>query len=306
MKYDFIAISDLHLRDDVPKCRTDDFKQVQNLTLYKIYEIAQHNGYCPILIAGDIFHKWNPSLSLVRETFIALNREENIKIFAVAGQHDLPNHNIDLIDKTGLGLLCQFIDIVGDFACFVGDKSYWGCSWDGEINKDICKNNKNVLIVHKLLWHKNKPFPEATQDSSAEVFMKKHPEFKVIISGDNHETFVVKTDNQLLINCGSCTRQKADQIDHIPKAFGVNVDTLEYEEILLPDQERDAVTRIYIEEEKERDEKIDKFVSTLVMIDEKIGLSFRENILHFISSNDIIDVVKSKILESLENKNVEN
>ena len=97
-KADLIFTADWHIRPDTPMCRKDDFIATMKYKILFVFKLAQvHN--CPIVIAGDLGHRpgdrnW-PNWLL--EWFInAAARTAGLTIYAVPGQHDLPNHSLDL------------------------------------------------------------------------------------------------------------------------------------------------------------------------------------------------------------------
>ncbi len=93
---DLILTADWHLRDETPPCRIDDFQQAQ---WDKINEVSslQRKYNCPVLHAGDLFHYWKPSPWLISKAI----QELPGRFFSVAGQHDLPQHSLDLLNKSG-------------------------------------------------------------------------------------------------------------------------------------------------------------------------------------------------------------
>jgi len=97
---DRILTSDLHLREDAPICRTDDFWKAQWIKVNFIKKL-QEKYQCPVLCAGDVFHHWKPSPYLISEAIKYLPNDFK----AIYGQHDLPQHNIQLHHKSGLDTL---------------------------------------------------------------------------------------------------------------------------------------------------------------------------------------------------------
>ena len=95
-----ILTADIHLRDDIPVCRTDDFILTQAKKLDFISALQKQHS-CPVLMAGDIFHKWKASPYLL--AFAIEHFPKNS--IAIAGQHDLPQHNFSNFDKSGLHVL---------------------------------------------------------------------------------------------------------------------------------------------------------------------------------------------------------
>ena len=66
-----ILCSDLHLREDVPICRTDDYISAQWKKMDFIAELQlKHN--CPVLCGGDFFDYWKPSPKLLSSAIMSI------------------------------------------------------------------------------------------------------------------------------------------------------------------------------------------------------------------------------------------
>ena len=97
-----ILTSDWHLREDTPICRTDDYWNAQWKKVNFISKL-QEKYDCPVIHAGDLFDKWKPSPWLLSTTISILPK----KFYTIFGQHDLPQHSLDLEHKSGINTLRQ-------------------------------------------------------------------------------------------------------------------------------------------------------------------------------------------------------
>jgi hypothetical protein len=84
-----LAISDMHLTERAPVCRAErtEWFKVQEQVLGEVSEL-QRSYNCPVLIAGDVFNKWDSSAWLIN--FALVHMPKNC--YAIPGNHDLPNH----------------------------------------------------------------------------------------------------------------------------------------------------------------------------------------------------------------------
>ena len=107
----FIFTSDIHLQEDAPICRTDDYFNAQCKKLEWLKGIKEEHE-AVILDAGDIFSKCYPSHWLVSKAIQMLPKG----MITVPGNHDLPRHSLDLIDKSGLWVLneAKILDVLLD------------------------------------------------------------------------------------------------------------------------------------------------------------------------------------------------
>lgn len=109
MKPTAILTADWHLRDTQPICRTDDFWESQWIKAYYISAI-QKRYKCPVIHAGDLFHTWKTSPYLLSASIaffsqLELGDEEGPAFLTVYGNHDLPQHSMELAQRSGMHTL---------------------------------------------------------------------------------------------------------------------------------------------------------------------------------------------------------
>src|SRR5574340_1557557 len=100
MKPDAIFTADIHLREDVPSCRLDDFWETQARKIKWLCNLQKKHD-CPIVDAGDLFPKWRASNYLARWSILNLPEE----MITLWGNHNIPYHNMELYEKSILGVL---------------------------------------------------------------------------------------------------------------------------------------------------------------------------------------------------------
>jgi len=297
-----ILLADTHIRETQPLCRIDDYFEAQREKWDFIDEI-QHKYNIPILIAGDLFDKWKPSPKLL--TWCIDNLPDNI--IAIPGQHDLPNHNISLLDKSGLQTLdsAGVIQIIKNLCLKIKIKglnlnihAYPFGSEIGSLNGTFKRQNntKNIALMHYFTYKENK-FP-GCNTYSANKLLKKMKGYDLIVVGDNHQSFIAEEDNRLLVNPGSLMRMKSDQIDYKPRLFLYYAEDNSVEAIDIPIKEN-VISRIHIDKSKNSDEKIEAFVDS-VKNQGEIGLNFKENLKDYFLNNKEKDSVKNIIWGSME------
>lgn len=279
-----ILTSDWHLRETTPVCRTDDFWTTQMNKINFIYSL-QRKHKCPVLHAGDLFHHWKPSPYLL--SMVIGNLPDQFA--TVYGQHDLPQHSLDLKDKSGIYVLESAIWVT------VLD----GCSW-GQLPEapSIEIGGRKILVWHNFTYIGKDPWPGCNAPK-AYALLEKYKQFDLIVTGDNHQSFTFRSPNgNLLVNPGSLTRQDADQIDFQPKVYLYYAETNEVEVVEIP-IEMGVITRDHIEKVQERDDRIDAFVSSL-NTDFSATISFEKNMEMFLQTNRIRKDVKDIIYKSME------
>lgn len=298
-----ILCSDIHLRETTPECRTDNFMEAQARKLNWL-KALQEKYNVPILCGGDLFTHWKPSPFLLAWAF----RNLPDGIISIPGQHDLPAHNLDNIDRSGIQVLADAgkIKLITDseYAYTVGklhDKFYcggfpWGC--------ELTSIESNMLGAYVALIHygvyESKPHYPGAENSggTAKSVIKKMPGFDLIVSGDNHLTFTCEHNDQILVNPGSFMRTTAAQADHKPCVFLWDAETNTVEKVFIP-IENGVVSREHIDVGTERDERLEAFVSRLDHNIE-LGISFRTNLRNYIAKNSISKEVTNLIWGSLD------
>ena len=284
-KPDLILCSDMHLREDTPTCFTGDFQKEQWIAMDFISDL-QEKYDCAVIHAGDLFHHWKPSPWLLSITIQHLPKE----FYTIYGQHDLPQHNWELRDKSGIYTL----EKAG--ALEVLSFTHYGQLPDKKLEMIYTDWFRNKILVWHYLTYIEKPFPGA-KDGNAMSILKKYPNFDLIVTGDNHQSFTVEYQGRRLVNPGSMTRQSADQIDFKPCIYLWYAEDNSVQQVFLPIQEG-AVTREHIEHKEERDGRIDAFISKMVD-DWQVKLSFEDNLKEYFAVNDTDEEIKEIIYKSI-------
>ncbi len=279
-----ILTGDWHLRDDQPVCRTDDFQKSQWRKVDFIADLQRQYG-CPVIHSGDLFNHWKPSPYLITQTIRHLPKD----FYTVYGNHDLPQHNLELAERCGINVLKESGKLR------VLDGTHWGQT--PKMLRFDFSFTQNMLVWHVMTWQKELPWPGCT-DAPALELLKNHPEYALIVTGHNHKSFTAGLRGRLLVNPGAITRQAADQADFKPAVYlwygGVNM----VEKVELP-IEQGVVTREHIDIREQRDERIAAFVDRLDD-DWEVSMSFEENLERFRATNNIRESVMRIIYESLE------
>ena len=249
-------------------------------------ELQKEHG-CPVLHGGDLFHHWKPSPRLLSETMIFLPKDFR----TVYGQHDLPQHNLKEQYRSGIYAL----EVAGKLEVLSG--THWGQdpSASGTVRRNGVK--RNILVWHKMVWQGKRLWP-GQKDPSSIAILKKYPEYDLILTGDNHKPFVEELDGRLLVNPGSLMRQSADQIDYRPRIYLYDAESNTVVPEYLP-IEKDAVSRLHLEEKFEREDRIEAFISKL-QGEWDAGLSFETNLKRFYDANKVRDVTKGIISKALD------
>jgi DNA repair exonuclease SbcCD nuclease subunit len=282
---DAILTADWHLREDTPICYLGDYQSDQWEAVDFIANL-QAIYKCPVLCSGDLFDHWKPSPYLLSKAIEHLPDQ----FYTVYGNHDLPQHNLELAHKSGIYTLEQAkvlsteppIDSTIDF-----------CSWN-QLPHQVEPGGK--LLWHVFNWQAKLPWPGCT-DASAASLLRKYP-YDLIVTGDNHKPFVEEYKGRILVNPGSLMRMDADQIDHKPRIYLWYADTNTVEPVYIPIKDG-VISREHLEVKEERDKRIEAFVSQLNG-DWKASVTFEENLEIFERENKVKKPIMELVYKSLE------
>ena len=301
-----ILTSDIHLREDTPVCRTDDVLATMVRKLAWLKELQQKCGGVPILDAGDLFHQWKPSPGLL--SFAIQNLPKSF--YTVPGNHDLPQHSMDLLWKSGLWTLyvgghinVYYEDVGATFENFHVQAMQWGGKLSPEVLKEfddrLLKGKRRILLYHGLVYD-SPPWPGAEKEGdSGSGFLKKVPGFDLIVSGHYHRSFVAQYNNRLLINPGGIMRMTADEADRQPEVYIWYAEDNSVEAVPVP-IEQGVVVADHLVQQKEKDQRMEAFLSRLGGGDIELGLSFRENLTRYMAQNEIRKGVQDVVWGSME------
>jgi len=290
-----IFCSDFHLREDTPVCWIGDFQEEQ-WTGVDFISRLQREYNCIVIHAGDLFNHWKPSPWLLRMTIKHLPDQ----FYTVYGQHDLPQHNLELTDKCGIDVLKAAGKLKVLNGCHYGQEpkgDLFDSVWWETSDTFFPMNYKRKILVWHHLTYVIPPFPGA-KDGQAKGILRKYPQYDLIVTGDNHQSFYDTYEGRLLVNPGSLTRQKADQINYRPRVFLWYEETNSVKAVYIPIKEG-VISREHLDREVQRDKRIEAFISRLDK-DWDAGVSFEQNLEEFKRTNDVRESIMNIIYKSIE------
>lgn len=243
-----ILTGDWHLRENIPECRMDNFWETQWKKVDFIAKL-QYTYNCPIVHSGDLFNSWKPSPYLLASTIAHMPKQ----FYTVYGNHDLPQHSLELSNKCGIEVLKQSGHLT------VLDGVHWKKE-PGEITYDLGLKRK-VLFWHVMTYTGGTPWPGCI-DLRADEVLQKYNGYDLIVTGHNHKPFTAQWEGRLLVNPGSITRQKADQMNAQPCVYLWYEETNTVKPVYLPIDDN-VVSKEHIKRKETHDERLYTFVQKL-------------------------------------------
>ena len=298
----FILTADWHLRSQRPRCRLDDnWLETQKNALAQIAAYAGQYEADGVFAVGDIFHSTNETtneiIGLVQE-FALMLCDLDTSLYLLAGNHDLPQHNLENIHRSAFSILLNSKNIF-----HIRDSDYFAEYGYKHSASDfgVCDENAQVIFKHVLCFPENEKIPPGSTIVRPSELYALYGNAKYIFTGDYHRQFVYVKGKKKLFNPGCLLRQAADMIDYEPSVFLIDADKNgEFTHTICPihDNER-LVTDLYLEKEEERNDRIDAFIER-IKDNEKISFDFVENVHNSIQKNKMSENIKKRILELLE------
>jgi len=153
--------------------------------------------------------------------------------YSVPGNHDLPNHNILDIHRSGYETLVYQEKLIPLYHIGrdIGVTSYKynrtihvrGFPF-GKLREisakalDLPKKGLKIAVAHEYVWRSGKNNPaKASDDSQVKVIAKQLKGFDTLLVGDNHIPFFCRVGDLYIWNGGTFIRRRADEIKIKPR-----------------------------------------------------------------------------------------
>ena len=308
-----ICAGDLHIRANRPVSRKDDYYFAQFEKFGHLLDTAENfireGEEVAILQPGDFFDTQVPYKVLADIGEMIGRRRDfgyHFPIFVVFGQHDMAYRNIRntplyVLDLLGVVQRAMHPSIIQTHSG--EDVNIYGVDWGEDIPEPETEGF-NVLLIHKMITKGGPLFPGQKDYEDAEVFLRKMVGmgYSLVVSGDNHQTFVVERKKGVLVNAGSMMRMSIDQADHKPCFFIFDTETREIEKRdfgwVFPAEEVFDFER----QERKRAQVNFEFLDRIYSGKEvELGLDFQGELLRRAKDVGLEDLIKS-ILEEVSDE----
>jgi len=209
-----IFISDLHLSLTAPIWRSEEpnWFEAMERPLKEIRDLQEEYDI-PVFCAGDIFHVYYCTPELINFALEALPE----RLYAIPGNHDLPDHNLNELRRSAFWTLVQSHKITC-LAEYETADYYMNLVPYGQAIKpppDRVQDKTRILLTHRYVWIDGFNYKGATEESRAsnqkDVFS-----YDISVFGDNHTPFTIRNKSHLLWNCGTIIRRRKDEGTYKP------------------------------------------------------------------------------------------
>lgn len=287
-----IVTADWHLRSQLPRCRKDE-----NWIETQKKMIEQVSEYCKkyksdLFIVGDIFHSHSETtvevIQIVQNLAKKL-KKLGLKLYLLAGNHDLLYHSSENIEKSAVGILLK------------SDNIFPISSYSDEIsagNFDEETENKKIIFKHVLVFPDVKSLPPNVDAITAKELLSEYSNAEWIFTGDMHKNFHYEKNGRHVVNPGCLIREVSDMKDYENGVYFVDTESEIVEWLKIKDDE-EFIDDSYILKEKEKTERIEKFANKLKETKD-ISLDFVSNVESAINQNKLSSELVETIEELLE------
>ena len=294
-----IFCADKHLQHKAPIWRSaePDWYEAMKRPLMELKEL-QKRYECPILCAGDIFDNWNSPPELIN---FAL--EYMPFIYAIPGQHDLPNHNIDEIGKSAFWTLVKATQIehsaslsnVASSELTIHSYPYGKVITPISIDSEFTQ----LLLAHQYVWIPDFDYQGAPVENRLDKMKHQLKGYDVAVFGDNHKGFLTTAGKTTVFNCGTLMRRKSDEVDYRPMVGLLLSDgkiKIHYMDIskdkYLTIKNDNMITKL-------DDLKISDFVKELEKLG-STGLDFEEAVNRYFEMNKVARKTRQILLKAIK------
>ena len=288
-----IATADWHIRATRPRCRIDeDWMQTQRKALQQLVKIAKEKE-APVFVVGDLFNSNSDTtfecIQMVQQTADQLG-----ELYVLAGNHDLPYHSSENIEKSAIGVLLNsqnIFSIKNYMEHLLYDFS--ASNFDEEDNKAA-----EIVFKHVLCFPDVKSLPPNVDALTAKDLLSEFKNAQWIFTGDYHHNFHYEKNGRHVINPGCLLRQASDFKDYECGVYYVDTENEIVEFIPIIDNEQ-FIDDSYILKQEEREERIEKFVDKLKDT-KNVSLDFIDNVHKAIAANKLSEEMINMLEELLE------
>lgn len=224
-----VLCGDLHLSHTAPAIRAEKgegWYSVMKGYLEQLQKLADLNYNVPIVCAGDIFDRWDSPPQLINFAISALP-----VIWAVPGQHDLQNHNLQLIHHSAYWTLVE-AGIINHLSenhprCTNTRLELTGFPWGTELQKaknQHINSRVKVAVVHKYVWYSQAKHFKAKEEDHIEKLTSLDG-FDAVLFGDNHQFWTTRRKPtapggwgpKCFFNSGTLIRRKSHEVSYEPR-----------------------------------------------------------------------------------------
>lgn len=307
---DVLAIlsSDWHLSEHAPVARSAEkcWFAAMERPINEIKGLMDKYN-CHLIVAGDLFDKFGPSPTLLNWCLDVLP-----EMYAIPGQHDLPHHRYEDIERSAFQTLVKahiILSLKPGVEVYPGRKLIlWGVPWGYDLVniKPSFAGDPwiKLAVLHRYVWDKGNKHPGATQEQHVSALREEliRNGYTHAVIGDNHKGFLSGIEVPIF-NCGTLMRRKADERDYRPWVGLLHADGSITPHCLDCSEDKWIAEPLNSEmlQRSENAEDMQALIDELNAT-EQCALTFAGALLEYMESHKVSPAVRDIIVKSLEGK----
>jgi hypothetical protein len=295
-----LATGDWHLWDVPPVYRESepDWWAAMQRPIDQIKAVWRKYHEPPILFGGDLFDRWKASPELINWALKHLP-----PMYAVAGNHDLPNHRYEDVHKSAYWTMVEagrLVDLKPGFPHPLNGLTIHGFPYGVPI-KSIASHmidGFNVALIHSYVWRKNHGYTGAPEDRRVSQWERKLSNFSHAFFSDNHSAFDYQGADTLVVNSGCIMRRRRDESGYEPRLWALYDDGEVHGHVL------DCSQDCYSERGETSGAKLpevdaEKLIESLKGLQQKTKIDFQETCRQVMRTMQVGQDVEERVLEAL-------
>lgn len=240
--------SDLHLSARRPLCRIDaDWVATQKARLNELCSKSEEMHCDALIIAGDVFDTPTVDPEILSLIINAANKAG--RCFMIAGNHDLPYHNTAYMERSSFGVLRAMSNCMSSISMPDEVISYGGVTISGN-HYGESGSQANVVALHTFAVENESKRPPFHESITADELLARYPDARLIVVGDNHESWTVTKGGRSVVNCGCFIRRNVKELDYTPCFYVWDSEDESIRRIAFTD-DRDSIDASYIAQANE-------------------------------------------------------
>lgn len=293
-----IVCSDLHFSSQCPVARSAEpcWYEAQRRPIRQLVEL-QKNLQVPIFCAGDVLDKWNVNPELLN--FLI---DELPPMYSICGQHEMPNHAMSELHRSGYWTLVQAGKLVHlSRVTLVKGITIHPFPWGVDVlplkTTDERPGSTHIALIHSYIWKDGFGYPGAPEEKRAKSYRAKLVGYDAAVFGDNHQGFYIESPGLNVMNCGTFMRRKADERHYRPMIgilYGNGKITPHYLDVSQDLWLDDGASKVF----ENAIENPNEFIQTLRALGAD-SLDFRAAVKTYLDTHDVDKDVTGLILSAI-------
>jgi len=300
-----LFLSDTHLRSRAPVGRIDDFLAAQTRKWEYILNKCKDLKVEVLIQAGDMWDNPAPPYSLVTKMISMFDWfQYPERILTIIGQHDMmmrsKKHENTIVGLMSIATKVTYFDLYDEPLDIDANLFVHGVGFGNDYDITPVSDARNILVVHDMIG--NHPLYPGHDITYAEDFLATWQGFDIILCGDYHYPYMIKSDDgRRILNTGCLLRLSRDERDMTrrPHFWIWDTKTDKWSKHYVPISPYTDVFDLSTKTEKKEHVELDRFIEQLKQ-KEKVGLSFMENLEAYFEEHNTDEAVIEIVMAAVQ------